>query len=156
MRRTLAAVQERFYWPRRDVCKLVQRCYVCQTAKGQSQNSGLYMPLPVPDKGGSFHGFCAWLASYTAGDSVACRVCTPNKAGQLGFCQRENRRFLRKRKEQAVKFQIDFESKKWRRFVRYLQVRYYLSTERRIDNGRPTPVRLGKLEEKVGELEKVE
>lgn len=35
-------------------------------------------------------------------------------------------------------------------------MRYYLSTERRIYNGRPTPVRLGKLEEKVGELEKVE
>ena len=35
--KTIAAVSERYYWPhtRRDVTKFVQRCYNCQTLKGQ-------------------------------------------------------------------------------------------------------------------------
>ncbi|PKI54159.1 hypothetical protein CRG98_025454 [Punica granatum] len=49
--KTLAAVSGRFYWPklRRDVEKYVQRCSTCQTFKGHSQNTGLYMPLLVPE-----------------------------------------------------------------------------------------------------------
>ena len=37
----IAAVGERYYWPhmRRDVTKFIQRCYVCQTPKGQSQTT---------------------------------------------------------------------------------------------------------------------
>ncbi|WCJ37823.1 hypothetical protein M5689_018922 [Euphorbia peplus] len=47
--KTYDAVSSQYYWPkmRRDVTSLVERCYVCQTAKGHAQNIGLYMPLPI-------------------------------------------------------------------------------------------------------------
>lgn len=49
--KTAHLVEDRFYWPglRRDVNTVVQRCRVCQLAKGTKQNMGLYNPLPIPD-----------------------------------------------------------------------------------------------------------
>lgn len=48
--KTLASVQEKFYWPRMDldVANHVKRCRTCHVAKRQAQNTGLYTPLTVP------------------------------------------------------------------------------------------------------------
>lgn len=48
--KTLGLVEEKFYWPKMqgDVTKHVMKCRICHLAKGKSQNTGLYTPLPVP------------------------------------------------------------------------------------------------------------
>jgi hypothetical protein len=49
--KTEALVKQRYFWPslKRDVARFVQRCLVCQKAKGGVQNTGLYQPLPIPN-----------------------------------------------------------------------------------------------------------
>ena len=40
------------FWPRMraDVQNFMDKCTVCQHAKGRSQNTGLYTPLPIPNR----------------------------------------------------------------------------------------------------------
>jgi len=47
---TVASLVKIYYWPQsgKDVTTIVKSCPVCQVAKGQAQNMGLYTPLPVP------------------------------------------------------------------------------------------------------------
>ncbi|KAG8485859.1 hypothetical protein CXB51_019209 [Gossypium anomalum] len=49
--KTLAMLQEHFFWPRmkRDVKKICSRCLVCKKAKSKVNPHGLYMPLPIPE-----------------------------------------------------------------------------------------------------------
>ncbi|KAG8485858.1 hypothetical protein CXB51_019213 [Gossypium anomalum] len=49
--KTLAMLQEHFFWPRmkRNVEKICSRCLVCKKAKSKVNPHGLYMPLPIPE-----------------------------------------------------------------------------------------------------------
>jgi hypothetical protein len=50
--KTRALVEERYFWPSigKDVRRLVEGCRICQHAKGRSQNTSLYTPLPILKK----------------------------------------------------------------------------------------------------------
>ena len=41
-----------FHWPslKRSIAKIVGQCRTCQLAKHRKQNTGLYTPLPVPNR----------------------------------------------------------------------------------------------------------
>ena len=45
-------MDRQFYWSglKRGVAKIVDQCRTCQLAKHRKQNTGLYTPLPVPDR----------------------------------------------------------------------------------------------------------
>lgn len=48
--RTLKLVLTSYFWPplRCDVERFIVRCGICQAAKGKANNTGLYLPLPIP------------------------------------------------------------------------------------------------------------
>ena len=50
--KTIEEVECQFYWPglKRGVAKIVGQCRTCQLAKHRKQNTGLYTPLPVPNR----------------------------------------------------------------------------------------------------------
>lgn len=50
--KTLGKLSHFYFWPKMkvDVQRYVNKCRVCQHAKGRSQNAGLYMPLPIPNR----------------------------------------------------------------------------------------------------------
>ncbi|PKA48314.1 hypothetical protein AXF42_Ash021549 [Apostasia shenzhenica] len=50
--KTIEAVESQFYWPslKKDVARIVAQCQTCAVAKQQKQNTGLYTPLPIPDR----------------------------------------------------------------------------------------------------------
>ena len=49
--KTLTLVQENFIWPKmvREVVRHMKQCHICNIAKSCKQNTGLYIPLPVPN-----------------------------------------------------------------------------------------------------------
>jgi hypothetical protein len=50
--KTFAQFRNSYYWPsmRAEVKKFVNKCRICQYAKGRQHNSGLYQPLPIPER----------------------------------------------------------------------------------------------------------
>ena len=50
--KTFEQLSHFYFWPRMrsEVEKYVKNCKVCQYAKGRNQNTGLYVPITIPDK----------------------------------------------------------------------------------------------------------
>jgi hypothetical protein len=50
--KTFLQLNNLYYYPgmRTDVKKFVNKCRICQHAKGKRQNKGLYQPLPIPER----------------------------------------------------------------------------------------------------------
>jgi len=50
--KTINVAESLFYWPslKRNVARLIGQCCTCQLAKQRKQNTGMYIPLPVPDR----------------------------------------------------------------------------------------------------------
>ena len=50
--KTLEQLSHFYFWPKMkaDVQRYVSKCMACQHAKARSQNAGLYMPLPIPNR----------------------------------------------------------------------------------------------------------
>jgi hypothetical protein len=50
--KTFAQLSSSYYWPdmRTNVIKFVNRRRICQHAKGERQNTGLYQPLSIPER----------------------------------------------------------------------------------------------------------
>jgi hypothetical protein len=50
--KTFSKLNGSYFWPgmRTDVKKFVDRCKICQHTKGKRQNTGLYQPLPIPER----------------------------------------------------------------------------------------------------------
>jgi hypothetical protein len=50
--KTFAQLSSSYYWlgMRTEVIKFVNRCRICQHAKGKRQNTGLYQPLPILER----------------------------------------------------------------------------------------------------------
>jgi hypothetical protein len=50
--KTFAQLSSSYYRPgiRIEVINFVNRCRICQHAKGKRQNIGLYQPLPIPER----------------------------------------------------------------------------------------------------------
>ena len=50
--KTFEKLSHFYFWPkmRYEVEKYVKNCKVCQYAKGRRQNTGLYVPLPIPNR----------------------------------------------------------------------------------------------------------
>jgi hypothetical protein len=50
--KTFSQLSSLYYWPsmRVEVNKFLDRCKICQHAKGKRQNNGLYQSLPIPER----------------------------------------------------------------------------------------------------------
>jgi hypothetical protein len=50
--KTFSKLNGSYFWPgmRADIKIFVDRCRICQHTKGRKQNTGLYQPLPIPER----------------------------------------------------------------------------------------------------------